>query len=248
MYKYLNLSSDSKIKLFSVLNHLLVIYGITYHFSWAGVITAYILGFFITLIGISIGYHRYFTHKSFTTSPITEWVFIVIGSLAFLGPVIGWVGIHRLHHANSDTDKDPHSPKNGFLKSWLHIFSNKNVPIRYVSDLIKNPRLQKQHKYYFITIAIYFTLMYIMFGIFAIYLVSLPAVYLYHVTGIVNSLHHVKSDKKYNLTNNAIDLPIFNIITAGESYHAYHHHKASSPIFGKYDPAKFVIPIIQRTL
>lgn len=241
-----NLSADFKIKFFAIVNHALLLYGLVYHFSWQGILVGYVLGYLITLIGISIGYHRYFTHRAFKTTKFFEWTFVITGSLAFLGPVVGWSGIHRLHHANSDTEHDPHSPRNGFLKSWLHIFANKNVPIRYVSDLLRNPILKLQHQQYFLVIAIYFILMYTLLGIDAIYLVSFPAVYLYHITGMVNSLHHLGPDKKYRMKNTSLDLPLFNILTAGESYHAYHHHKASSPIFGKYDPAKLVLPIFSR--
>lgn len=240
-----NLSVDAKIKLLSLLNHALVLYGLLFYFSWMGIFVGYVLGYLICLVGISIGYHRYFTHKAFDTTPAIERILVVVGSLGFLGPVIGWVGIHRLHHATSDTDKDPHSPSNGFVRSWLHIFKNKNVPVKLVSDLLRNPVLKFQHKHYFKFMISYLILMYILFGAWAIYIVSLPAIYQYHITGMVNSLHHLKKDSKYNLSNNSLDIPILNIFTAGESYHAFHHYKASAPIFGKYDPARFIIPFIR---
>lgn len=247
MFKFYDrIDSDTKIKSFAVVNHLLLIYGLVYYFSWSGIFFGYVIGYLYCLIGISIGYHRYFTHKSFKTSKFFEIFFVLIGSLAFLGPVLGWVGVHRLHHATADTDKDPHSPKYGFLKSWLHIFSNKNIKVSLVSDIIKNPILKFQHRYYFVFLTIFLITGYFILGSYAVYLISLPAVYNYHITGIVNSVNHLKKDNKYNLNNNAIDLPSLNILTVGESYHGFHHSKPNVSIFGKFDPARLFIPLFEK--
>lgn len=241
-----SIDADKKIKILAVINHMLLMYGLIYHFSWYGILIGYLLGYCYCLIGISIGYHRYFTHKAFKTSKFNEAVFVLLGSLTFLGPALGWVGIHRLHHATSDTDKDPHSPKNGFLKSWFHVFSNKTVKFSLVSDIVKNPILKFQYKYYFVFMTIFLIVSYWILGFYAVYLISLPAVYNYHITGIVNSVNHMKKDKKYNMNNNAVDFPILNILTVGESYHGFHHSKPNAAIFGRFDPARALIPIFER--
>jgi stearoyl-CoA desaturase (delta-9 desaturase) len=64
----------------------------------------------LSMIGVEVGYHRYFTHRSFVAHPALAWVLGVLGSTAFLGPVIWWASIHRRHHAYTDRDGDPHSP------------------------------------------------------------------------------------------------------------------------------------------
>src|SRR5688572_17890027 len=69
----------------------------------------------ISGIGITIGFHRMLTHRSFDTHPIVRFLFLVFGSMAMEGPAITWASTHIKHHATSDTDDDPHSPLAGFF-------------------------------------------------------------------------------------------------------------------------------------
>jgi stearoyl-CoA desaturase (Delta-9 desaturase) len=64
----------------------------------------------LTALGIGVGYHRLFTHKSFETSPVFRFIWAVLGSMAVEGPVITWVAVHRKHHQHTDVAGDPHSP------------------------------------------------------------------------------------------------------------------------------------------
>ena len=69
--------------------------------------------YLLTAIGITVGFHRLLTHRSFQTSKPLEYVFAVLGSMAVQGPVISWVADHRKHHAHTDEEGDPHSPHVG---------------------------------------------------------------------------------------------------------------------------------------
>src|SRR5689334_25007793 len=69
--------------------------------------------YLLTAIGITVGFHRLLTHRSFQTSKPLEYTFAVLGSLAVQGPVISWVADHRKHHAHTDEEGDPHSPHVG---------------------------------------------------------------------------------------------------------------------------------------
>src|SRR3978361_2093531 len=69
--------------------------------------------YLITAIGITVGFHRLLTHRSFQTSKPLEYTFAVLGSMAVQGPVISWVADHRKHHAHTDSEGDPHSPHVG---------------------------------------------------------------------------------------------------------------------------------------
>lgn len=236
-------SDDQLIKSLAILNHLLLLYGFMFHLSWISCLIGIIIYWIIVTFGISIGYHRYYTHKSFETNKLFQLIFLILGSLAFLGPVISWAGVHRTHHAYSDTTKDPHSPINGFFRTWLHLFRNKNIAPRFVIDLIKNPYLKIQQRWYFDLIILYLCIGYIIFLGNAIFLISLPAVLMYHVTGMVNSLNHTIGEKLNN--DNSTNIPCLSWITGGESYHANHHKKTNEPVFGSSDPAKWIIPWIQ---
>lgn len=235
---------DTKIKILATINHIALLIVLVWLFSWWWLLAGFILHTIFITVGISVGYHRYFTHKSFTANNKWEWAFIILGSLSFLGPVLGWVGIHRTHHAFSDTEKDPHSPYNGFFKSLFHIFTIKSVKLSFVSDLIRNKKIMLQHKYYFHSIFLYSLVMALIFGYNAIYLVSIPAVLGYYAAGITNSVNHLFG-KQVDIRNMSTNLPIANIITGGEGYHANHHASPNSHIFGKWDPARLIFPFIK---
>ncbi|HYE63325.1 MAG TPA: acyl-CoA desaturase [Phycisphaerales bacterium] len=79
--------------------------GITWH-----AFAIMVIGYVLTAFGVTVGYHRYFTHKSFDCGPVTRFVLGVLGSMAAEGPVIRWVAMHRRHHQFSDHEGDPHSP------------------------------------------------------------------------------------------------------------------------------------------
>jgi len=237
------MTADTKIKLLAILNHLLFIGGVVYSFSWTGLLYGFIIYLLIVTIGTSIGYHRYYTHKSFNTNKTWELIFLFFGSIAFLGPVIAWSGIHRIHHAKSDTNEDPHSPLNGFFNTWFHIFPNKNISPKYIADLIKDPWLKFQHKWYFCMVTIYLVLGYLAIGHWAVYIISMPAVLMYHVTGFINSVNHMIGEQK-SKHDRSTNIPILSLVTGGESYHSNHHVRPGSSVFGKYDIAKIFLPWI----
>src|SRR5689334_14527718 len=84
--------------------------------SWKNVLISIFLYWMATGLGISLGYHRLHTHRSFVVPRPLEYFFAVCGALTFEGGPISWVATHRVHHANSDQEGDPHSPRDG--KWW----------------------------------------------------------------------------------------------------------------------------------
>ncbi|MGZ4203630.1 MAG: fatty acid desaturase, partial [Thermoleophilaceae bacterium] len=104
-------------------------------------------------LGITVGFHRLFTHRSFSTKPWLRFTFAALGSAAIEGPVISWVADHRKHHAFSDQEGDPHSPHvghggglRGALRGlahahvgWLFIHTQRGAKRRYAPDLLKDP-------------------------------------------------------------------------------------------------------------
>src|SRR5919202_4637469 len=106
-------------------------------------------------LGVTVGFHRLFTHRSFKTSPFMRGVFAVLGSIAIEGPVISWVADHRKHHAFSDQPGDPQSPHGdhgvglrGALRGlahahlgWLFLHTNRGRRTRYAPDLLADPMI-----------------------------------------------------------------------------------------------------------
>src|SRR5205814_3808676 len=78
-------------------------------FSWVEL--GLLVGMYVsTVLGVTVGYHRLFTHKAFETNRVVQFILAALGSMAVQGPLLNWVALHRRHHQHSDDDQDPHSP------------------------------------------------------------------------------------------------------------------------------------------
>ncbi|MEO6050305.1 MAG: fatty acid desaturase, partial [Pyrinomonadaceae bacterium] len=125
-------------------------------FSWQNALAAFICWWIAASWGVGIAYHRLLTHRGFTTSNWMMRFLATCGTLGLQSGPITWVTTHRLHHAFTDTDKDPHSPRNGWW--WSHIgwifkgtAQNQSQAImqRYSPDLTKDAYLRFLDKYYY---------------------------------------------------------------------------------------------------
>lgn len=193
----------------------------------------------IAHVGISAGIHRYFSHKAFTAGPVFEVIVLYLTVLAGSRSPIGWIAAHRLHHIHSDTNLDPHSPKIQGL--WTILFSQWSLQIinrRYVRDMFKNPRILFFHKYWkHIWVGSAVVTLIISPYVFLSFIL-IPAVLSYIGFGLVNALTHQGSTVK--------NIPIINVLTAGEGYHA-EHHAGKNLRFHKYDLTGFVLEKLKVT-
>ena len=236
----LDLSTNFKIRSILFFNIALSIYVLYSNFTWNWLLISYVIGWFFGGIGISICYHRLYAHNSFETYKIVEYILLFIGTLASVGSAITWVGIHRDHHANSDTNSDPHSPKyNGFFRTLFHVWKKYDIKPRFIKSLIKKPELKIQHEYYFTILLSFIILMLVIFGTsITAYIYSMPAVFVFVATGLVNSVNHW-GGKPNNFW-------LLNIITSGESYHLNHHKNVRAWSFGLLDPMTPIIKVIKK--
>ncbi len=115
-------------------------------FSWQAFAVTLFLLWFCTGLGISLGYHRLHTHRSYAVPKWMEYLFAVCGTLTLEGGPIFWVATHRLHHQKSDQEGDPHSPREGFW--WAHLGwmllgetneERAELMSRYAPDLERDP-------------------------------------------------------------------------------------------------------------
>lgn len=145
-------------------------------FSWIHLVLL-VVGYLLTAIGVTVGYHRYFTHKSFEAHPSVKWALGILGSMAIQGPVLGWVATHRMHHQHSDKHDDPHSPHvrvdrdgdridrqgvwgriRGFMHAHIGWFFTPDPPEevmkRYVPDLLADPSIRKINDQFALWVAV----------------------------------------------------------------------------------------------
>ena len=198
------------------------------------ILYGYLFYYFAALVGISIGYHRYFTHHSFKSSTILENIMLFLGLICGGRSALTWAAVHRMHHAKSDTEHDPHSPiYKGALKVLTSVWTVEYIPKKHIIDLLKNPRVIWFHKYgkY---VHIFYALVMLLIGTnYFISFVVFPFVLSWIGFGMLNYFAH-KDGKPANV-------PLLNFIAPGEGWHKNHHDKPMSIKLHKYDIAGFII-------
>jgi stearoyl-CoA desaturase (delta-9 desaturase) len=209
----------------------------------------------LTGLGITVGFHRLFTHQSFEASPRVRNAFAIAGSMAVQGPVIRWVADHRRHHAFSDQPGDPHSPHldegpglRGVLKGLWHAHvgwfwdDEQTSARRWAPDFVKDPAMRKIDSLFPLWVAISFTAPAVIGFLFtgtlhgaltAFLWGSLVRIFLlHHVTWSVNSICHFYGKRPYKTTDFSTNNWLLSIISFGESWHNNHHAFPTSAVHG----------------
>jgi fatty-acid desaturase len=198
------------------------------NFSWKALGVALFLYWVSGGLGITLGFHRLVTHRSFQTPKWLEYFLVFCGTLACQGGPIEWVGTHRIHHLHSDTEKDPHDSNKGFLWShigWLiyHSPAHEQIP-RFTKDIAEDPVYQfLQKNFIFIQLALGVVLLllggwsFVVWGIFA------RIVWVYHCTWLVNSATHKFGYRTYESGDRSTNCWWVAILVFGEGWHNNHH-------------------------
>lgn len=172
-----------------------------------------------------ISLHRYFAHKSYSTTLIKDKILLLFATLVGQGAVLSWVAVHRTHHAYEDTNKDPHSPK--FIPSWkilLGLFPRNNYKLSLISDHIRSNNrriLNFENNYYWIIHTLLWILLYNINLTLLFSFVSGSALW-YICTQSVNIFAHKNDGKKEFPNAVAINSKILDLFT-GAGYHNNHH-------------------------
>ena len=229
----------------------------------------------ITGLGVTVGFHRLFTHRSFSTYPWVRFLFAAAGSMAIEGPIISWVADHRKHHAFSDQEGDPHSPHvgheggwRGALRGlahahvgWLFIHTHRGKRERYAPDLLADPVVAFVDRTFVFWalagLAIPFGLGYLIGGSLSTALTGLlwgggvRMLVVHHVTYSINSLCHFFGRKDYATGDESRNLGWLSVFTFGESWHNNHHAFPTSARHGlrrwQIDPSWIVIRALEVT-
>jgi stearoyl-CoA desaturase (delta-9 desaturase) len=240
----------------------------------SGIDLVVFLAFYVvTGLGVTVGYHRLLTHRSFRASRPVKAFFAVTGSLAIEGSVISWVAAHRRHHAFADVEGDPHSPHlaeeegmAGVLKGLWHahvgwLFDEEKTSVeRWAPDLLKDPVMRRIDR---------------LFPVLAVVTLVLPAVLgfaftgtlwgaitaflwgglarvflLHHMTWSVNSICHYFGKRPFETTDKSTNNWPLALLSFGESWHNNHHAFPTSAIHGlgrwQLDMSGFVIRTLER--
>jgi stearoyl-CoA desaturase (delta-9 desaturase) len=228
----------------------------------------------ITGLGVTVGFHRLFTHRSFKTTKALRFVFAAAGSAAIEGPVISWVADHRKHHAFSDQPGDPHSPHvdhghgvrgalRGLLHAhvgWLFLHTHRGRKTRYAPDLLKDPVVKWVNDTFVLWVAAGLVLPFIlgvliggtwMAGLTGMLWGGLVRILvLHHVTYSINSLCHFFGRRAFDTGDESRNLAWLVPLSFGEAWHNGHHAFPTSARHGlmrrQWDPSASVISLLER--
>ena len=230
--------------------------------------------YLVTAAGITVGFHRLLTHRSFQTSKPVEYTFAVLGSMAVQGPVISWVADHRKHHAHTDEEGDPHSPHvgraaglSGMLAGlwhahagWLISSQGRAEWKRFAPDLYEDEGMRAIARNFVPLVVASLALPAV-----AGYLVSGTAAgaatgllwgglvrifFVHHVTWSVNSVCHFFGTRRFDTDDRSTNVFWLALPSLGESWHHNHHAFPRSAVHGlrrhELDPSAAIIGAMER--
>jgi len=209
-------------------------------FSWKALFTAVALYWVAVGFGISLGYHRLHTHRSYRLPRPLEYLLAVCGTLTLEGGPIFWVATHRIHHQFSDRPGDPHSPRDGAW--WSHIgwllvgeskHNNTKLMAKYAPDLAKDPFYATLNDYHWIPILILAAILLAIGGLpLMLWGTCLRIVAGLHATWLVNSASHMWGGRRFNTRDDSRNLWWVALMSFGEGWHNNHHAHPTSARHG----------------
>ncbi|CAN5488082.1 acyl-CoA desaturase [soil metagenome] len=233
----------------------------------------FLAAYCFTGLGVTVGFHRLFTHKSFEAKPWFRNLLAIAGSMAIQGPVIRWVADHRRHHAFADQPGDPHSPHldegpgfRGVVKGLWHahigwFFDDEQTSARrWAPDLVKDPAMRRIDSLFPLWAVLSFGLPplvgFLVSGtlqgaVTAFLWGSLVRIFfLHHVTWSVNSICHFYGERPYKTKDFSTNNWLLSLVSFGESWHNNHHAFPTSAVHGigkgQIDLSAGVIRLLQK--
>ena len=208
--------------------------------------------YIITGMGITVGYHRLFTHKSFSAGPVVTTIIGIIGSMAAEGSLLRWCAAHRRHHQFSDHEGDPHSPHlhdhghglRGIISGFWHahmgwIFDPPGESLdRYVPDLIRDRRIRAISEWFPAWVALGFVIPALLGGLLNLAIGApfwtgvflgfiwgglVRVMVVHHITWSVNSVCHIWGSQPYRSGDESRNNVVVGVLALGEGWHNNHH-------------------------
>jgi stearoyl-CoA desaturase (Delta-9 desaturase) len=230
--------------------------------------------YLLTALGITVGFHRLLTHRSFQTSKPLEYLFATLGSMAVQGPVIAWVADHRKHHAHTDKEGDPHSPHVGHgdgvrgvmaglwhaHTGWLLSTQGRADWKRYAADLYEDAGMRRINRRFvplvLASLAVPALMGYLVSGTLAGAATGLlwgglvRIFFVHHITWSVNSVCHFLGSRRFDTDDHSTNVFWLSLPSLGESWHHNHHAFPRSAVHGlkrwEPDPSGLFISAMEK--
>jgi stearoyl-CoA desaturase (Delta-9 desaturase) len=267
--------NEVMVKVFVVVPFLALLGALPFAWGWGLTVVDGALAaafYLVTLTGITVGYHRHFTHRSFKATRPVRVTLAALGSMALQGPVISWVADHRRHHAFTDKEGDPHSPwlfgttpaavARGFCHAhfgWM-LRPNRTNPARFAPDLLADPDIARIDRQFPFWTAVSLVAPALLGGLLswswwgaatAFFWAGLVRIGVqHHVTWSVNSICHMVGDRPWTDKDRSTNFWPLAIVSLGESWHNLHHADPTCARHGvgrgQIDISARIIAILER--
>ncbi|MEJ0050540.1 MAG: fatty acid desaturase [Methylovirgula sp.] len=224
---------------------------------WSGVtltaVATCIALYVVRIFAIGAGYHRYFSHRTYSTSRVFQFLLAFLAQSSAQKSVLWWAMKHRHHHLHSDTDQDVHSPRHkGFLYShvgWVFDRKHDKTDFAKIADFARYPELVWLHRLELVPAFIVATLCFVVGGWSGLIVGFFwSTVLLYHATFCINSLAHVRGKKRYVTGDDSRNNWLLAFFTMGEGWHNNHHAYQSSVRQGfmwwEFDPTYYILKVL----
>jgi len=226
-------------------------------FSWKVFFATVFLYWVATGLGISLGYHRLHTHRSYRLPLWLEYFFAVCGTLNLEGGPIFWVATHRVHHQKSDQPGDPHSPRDGAW--WSHVLwivfgeskhSNTQLMSKYAPDLARHRFYRWLNTYHWVPIIVLGLILLAIGGLpLMMWGVFVRVVFGLHATWLVNSASHMWGGRRFATRDDSRNNWWVALMTFGEGWHNNHHAHPTSARHGlawyEFDPSWLLLNVMK---
>ena len=210
--------------------HLLLIPAI-FMFSWQNLAVMLVGNWIVGSLGVGLGYHRLITHRSFQAPKWLEYTLTIFASMALQNEAFKWVATHRMHHQFCETDKDPHTTRQGFWHAhigWIFKGTAQDHDDatfkKYVPDLLKDKNHVLIAKYFYVPIIVSGVVLFAIGGWgMVLWGVVVRTIFGWHTTWFVNSLSHIFGKRPYQTDDDSTNNWFVALLTFGEGWHNNHH-------------------------
>lgn len=205
------------------------VFFVPFHF---GLVWWFLGSYGLRMFGVTAGYHRYFSHRSYRLGRVAQWVMAVLAQTSGQKGVLWWAAHHRDHHRYSDGPADIHSPRDGFW--WAHLGwildrRHDDYDPRRVADFGRFRELRWLDRHHWVPTAAFGAAVWLVGGVSAfVWGYLLATVALYHATFAINSVAHVWGSRAFDTADGSRNNAWLALITLGEGWHNNHHYCRSS--------------------
>ena len=207
----------------------------------------------LVALGVTVGFHRMLTHRSFRPHPVVKFILLVLGSMSIEGPALQWAATHIKHHALSDREGDPHSPVEGFFHAhigWM-FGDDEGDPNVYCRNLVNDRMVVFVSRTFLLWSILAFVIPFAIGGWTGLLWGGLVRIFLtHHVTWSVNSVCHTFGKRAYETRDRSRNEWVVGLLGFGEGWHNNHHAFPRSAFHGlhwwQFDLSGYLIWTLER--